>query len=109
MSVEFPEFVKSLPKLDMPMPGLHGWILRGDSVVVMFMTADTDVVVPAHRHGAQWGCVIDGSMDLTMRGETRTFNRGDSHSIPAGVEHEAKLRRGWKGFYVFPRDLHAEK
>ncbi|MCB9852332.1 MAG: cupin domain-containing protein [Phycisphaerales bacterium] len=103
MNVDFPDFVRALPKVAMPIEGLHGWVLKGEQAAVMFMEADADVVVPAHRHGAQWGCVIDGTMTLTMLGETRSYQRGESHTIPAGVEHEAKLRKGWKGFYVFPR------
>ena len=69
----------------------------------MFMAADRDVVVPPHRHGAQWGIVLAGTMELTMEGVCNTYGPGQTHYIPAGVEHEALLHAGWQGLYVFDR------
>lgn len=99
-----PGFVKQLPKADLPAPELQGWVMKGERGVVVFMQAEEDVTVPAHRHGPQWGVVLAGTMTLTMDGVTRTYQRGDTHFIPAGVEHEATLHAGWSGVYVFPRD-----
>jgi mannose-6-phosphate isomerase-like protein (cupin superfamily) len=94
-------FVANLPAADMNIEGLSGRILRGDGTYVIFMAAEQDVLVPAHHHGAQWGVVLEGEMELTIRGETRNYGRGDVHYIPAGVEHTAILRAGWKAIYMF--------
>jgi len=87
----------------MEMPGLRGHILRGERGWVIFMVADRDVSIPMHHHGAQWGIVLDGEMTLTMNDQTTTYRRGEAHYIPTGVDHEAHLRAGWRGMYVFAR------
>ena len=45
-----------------------------------------------HAHGAQWGIVVDGAMDLTIGGKTQTYRKGDSYYIPAGTIHAARFR-----------------
>ncbi|MCZ6820929.1 MAG: cupin domain-containing protein [Calditrichaeota bacterium] len=47
--------------------------------------------VPPHAHGAQWGVVIDGEMELTIGGETKIYRKGDHYFIPAGVMHSARF------------------
>jgi len=59
--------------------------------------------VPPHRHGAQWGVVLAGRMELTLGGKTEYYGPGQTHYIPAGVEHTALLHAGWRGLYVFDR------
>ena len=104
----FPPFVDTWPEAELRFKGLTGCVMKGPQGWTLFMAADRDVRVPSHCHGAQWGIVLEGTMDLTMDGEPRTYNRGDSHYIPAGVEHEAVLYAGWRGLYVFALD-HAHK
>ncbi|NOT01435.1 MAG: cupin domain-containing protein [Phycisphaerales bacterium] len=87
----------------MEMPGLSGRILKGDCGWIIFMTADRDVLVPTHHHGAQWGLVIEGRMELTLGDQCRVYERGETHFIPAGVDHQALLYAGWRGLYVFER------
>lgn len=99
----WPPFLGELPRADLTAEGLEGRVLRGDRWVVLFMHAEQEVVVPRHHHGAQWGIVVDGEMELTINDEEHTYRRGDSHFIPAGVDHEAVLHAGWKGLYVFAR------
>lgn len=100
----FPPFIESFPRAELEFGGLHGWIIKGGNWHVVFMEAERDVVVPRHHHGAQWGVVLDGVMELTIGAEHRTCTRGDTHFIPAGAEHEATLHAGWRGIYVFERD-----
>ena len=38
------------------------------------------------------GVVLDGEMELTIAGETRTYRRGDRYSIPAGTVHSAPFK-----------------
>lgn len=97
----WPAFVTQWPAARLGAEGLSGRILRGAQGWIIFMTAERDVHVPLHRHGAQWGIVLEGEMDLTIDGVTRTYRRGESHYIPAGVAHEATLFSGWQGLYVF--------
>jgi hypothetical protein len=104
----WPSFVDGWPEARMEMPGLSGRILKGERGWVIFMAADRDVLIPMHHHGAQWGMILDGEMQLTFGDETKTYRRGEAHYIPAGVDHEALLRAGWRGMYVFARSAERE-
>lgn len=98
---EFPEFVRDLPEADLPVEGLRGWLLQSASGQVLFMEAIAEVNIPEHSHGDQWGVVIDGSMELTAGGGTRTSRRGDSYFIPAGTPHAARLHAGFRAVNYF--------
>ena len=99
----FPSFVRELPEAPLEFDGLRGWRLSGDGVVVMFMAATADVEVPTHHHDAQWGIVLAGEMELTIGDTRRSFRAGETHFIPAGVDHAASIRAGWRGVYVFSK------
>jgi len=99
----WPAFVDDWPEAHMEMPGLSGRILKGEQGWVIFMVADRDTLIPMHHHGAQWGIVLEGEMTLTIDDRTKTYRRGEAHYIPAGVDHEAFLRAGWRGMYAFMR------
>ena len=99
----FPDFVRALPEATLDFDGLRGWCLRDDPALVMFMAASQDVDVPTHHHGAQWGVVIAGEMQLTVGDITRTYHAGETHFIPAGADHAARIRAGWRGVYVFAK------
>ena len=97
----FPSFVRELPEAPLDFEGLRGWRLSGEGGVVMFMVATKDVEVPTHHHNAQWGVVLEGEMELTIGESTQIFRAGETHFIPAGVDHTASIRAGWRGIYVF--------
>ncbi len=99
----WPPFAYNWPRAESLAEGLRGRVLRGELGHVVVMAADRDVIVPRHRHGAQWGIVLAGEMELTIEGNTYLYGRGDVHFIPGGVEHEALLRAGWEGVYFFER------
>lgn len=99
----WPPLIECLPEADLQIEGLRGRILKCADFWVLFMTADREVTVPSHRHGAQWGVVLSGSMDLTIGETRRTYGHGDMHYIPAHVDHEAVLHEGWQGLYIFKR------
>lgn len=99
-------FVRKLPAAELNIEGLTGHILRDDRAYALFMAAEQDVFVPAHHHGAQWGVVLEGEMELTIGDMTRTYTRGDVHYIPSGVDHAAVLRAGWKAIYIFEVGAH---
>ncbi len=85
----FPEFVTNLPEADIPFPGVRGWISQAPGHQIIFMDIDPIGEVAPHRHGEQWGIVVEGEMKLTIGGVTKTFSAGDSYHIPAGTEHGA--------------------
>lgn len=90
----FPEIIARLPEADVDFKGLRVWLLQGPTASAIFVEAQEDAKVPEHSHGAQWGIVVGGEMDLSVGGVTRTYRRGDEYTIPAGVTHGARLRSG---------------
>jgi len=90
----FPEIVARLPEADVSFKGVKVRLLQGPTACAIFVEAREEAEVPEHSHGAQWGIVVAGEMDLTIGGMTRTYHRGDEYVIAAGVPHGAKLRAG---------------
>lgn len=92
----YPDFMRALPSLDVPFPTdvVTTNAMRTDKALVVYFTVHKDLEVPEHSHGAQWGHMFHGSMDLTVDGKTRTCGPGDSWDIPAGAMHAASIRAG---------------
>jgi quercetin dioxygenase-like cupin family protein len=98
---EFPEFIRKLPELDVPLPSFEGHLLQGETHQVAFARCEADLDVPAHSHAAQWELVVAGEVVLRMAGEERTYRAGDSFYIPAGVEHAATVKAGFRSVIFF--------
>jgi quercetin dioxygenase-like cupin family protein len=101
MTEPFPEFIRSLPEVDSPLASLRGWMLQTDQGLAMFYEIPDGVEVPEHAHGAQWGVVLEGSMELTIHGETNTYGRGDTYHVPDAAPHSAVIHPGYVGIDVF--------
>ena len=109
-SPAFPEFVRNLPRANLPLEDLKGWLLLGKDGQVLLLQVDQEQSLPEHEHGDQWGIVIDGEMELTVAEKTDTYRRGDSYFIPAGTPHKAILRAGFRALDLFAdRDRYRAK
>jgi quercetin dioxygenase-like cupin family protein len=97
----FAEFIRSLPMADSPLESLRGWLLQGEQALTMFYEIPDGVEVPPHAHGAQWGIVIEGSVEFTIGDETSTYRRGDTYYVADGVVHAAVISPGFVGIDVF--------
>jgi len=93
MDFSFPDLIKNLPEADIPFKGVKGWISQSDDHQVVFMELEAIGKVAEHKHGAQWGMVVEGEMDLTIGGKTKTYKKGDSYFIPDGVLHSAVFKK----------------
>lgn len=71
----YPDVIKNLPDADIPFDGVSGKLLQGDNNQAVFFVIDAIGIVPEHAHGAQWGVVFEGEMDLTINGETKTYKK----------------------------------
>lgn len=85
----FPEMIRHLPEMDVPVEGIRGWLISGATSQIGFFDIQPKAVLPPHSHCAQWGLVIEGEMDLIIGGETNTYRKGDWYYIPEGVTHSA--------------------
>jgi quercetin dioxygenase-like cupin family protein len=107
---EFPEFIRALPEVDVPIDGVTGHLLQGKRHQVAFIAFDRDTVVPRHSHRAQWELVVAGEVVLEAAGEERTYSAGDSFYLPEGVEHGARVRAGYRAVVFFDQaDRYAVK
>jgi quercetin dioxygenase-like cupin family protein len=97
----FAEFIRALPLVDSPLRSLRGWMLQTGQALAMFYEIPDGVELPEHEHGAQWGVVLEGSIDFTIGGETRTYSRGDTYYVPDSVAHSAVIHPGYVGIDVF--------
>ena len=90
----FAAWIQDLPEVQTPFGGLDGRLLSSPDGQTVFFRADEEVEVPPHSHGAQWGIVVAGRLKLTINGETKTYEAGDTYDIGAGEEHSARLEEG---------------
>jgi quercetin dioxygenase-like cupin family protein len=89
----YPDFIRALPEADISFKGLKGWISQAEDHQVIFFEIEPVGKVAEHKHGAQWGVVFEGEMDMTIGGKTKTYKNGDSYFIPSGVLHSAAFRK----------------
>jgi quercetin dioxygenase-like cupin family protein len=99
--LSYPELIESLPDVDVAVEGVRGKLLQAAHRQVVFFEIAPIGAIPRHTHGAQWGIVVEGEMELTIGGETKTYHAGDSYFIPAGVEHGATFKTHFKAIDVF--------
>lgn len=89
----YPEMIKNLPDADIPFQGVNGKLLQHDQHQVVFFVIEAIGEVAEHSHGAQWGVVFEGEMDLTINGVTKTYTKGDHYFVPSGVKHSANFKK----------------
>jgi len=99
--MHYPNIIQSLPKINVPIPGVNGYLMQSDNNQLVFFEFNEDTEIPMHSHGAQWGIVVDGKIDLTIGGVTKTYRKGDSYTIRSGEEHGGKVYKGFKAIDFF--------
>ena len=100
----FQKMIKSLPEADIHFKGIQGWISQSENHQLVFLEIEAIGKVAEHSHGAQWGVVLEGEMELTIGDKTKTYNKGDSYYIPDGVIHSAVFKSK-----TFAMDFFADK
>jgi quercetin dioxygenase-like cupin family protein len=97
----YPDLVKNLPEADVNWPGMRAWALTGKHGQVIFIECEVETQVGEHTHGAQFGAVLDGNLELTIEGKKNVLKKGDTYFIPAGARHSAKLSAGFRALDFF--------
>lgn len=99
--MNYPEIIKNLPKIDVPINGVDAYLMQSENNQLVFFNFNEDTEIPMHSHGAQWGIVVDGKIDLTIGGIEKTFVKGDNYKIKAGEIHGGKIYAGFKAIDFF--------
>jgi quercetin dioxygenase-like cupin family protein len=89
----YADIIKNLPEIDINLAGVKGYLMQGENNQMVFFELDTIATVPPHSHGAQWGMVVEGEMELTIAGKTKTYKKGDRYSIGKGEVHTAVFKK----------------
>lgn len=104
MNPFYPQVISGLPEADIPFEGVRGWLSQGVDHQIVFFEIEAIGEVKAHKHGAQWGVVFEGEMELTIGGKSGTYRKGDNYFIPEGVLHSAVFKTK-----TFVMDFFADK
>ena len=73
------------------MPGLQFQPVLGDKLMVNFIRFEPNSEAALHWHDEeQIAFVLEGELEFTVAGETRTMRRGDAVVIPPNVPHAAR-------------------
>jgi len=99
--MEFSDLITRLPRADVPFAHVDGYMARAEQGLVVFFHFKEETIVPPHSHGAQWGAVLDGEVELTLSGVTRSLRPGQSYSIAAGEIHAARVQAGTRRVEFF--------
>lgn len=94
--MQLPEFLTSLPSLDLPFPDevVQTSAIRSDHGLMVIFRFPDDFDLPSHSHKGQWGTVLAGKIELTIGADTKVYTAGMSYNIPSGVEHSARVKAG---------------
>ncbi len=89
----YPDVITNLPEANIPFKGVRGWLSQAANHQIVFFDIEDIGEVAEHVHGAQWGTVFEGEMELSIGGVKKIYKKGDSYFIPAGVPHGAVFRK----------------
>lgn len=76
--------------------GVHLHAIGGEQVLLCRVSYEPGKTVQrhAHEHTEQVMVIVDGEVEVTIRGETRTLRVGDVCVMNRGVEHELRSQGG---------------
>jgi quercetin dioxygenase-like cupin family protein len=72
----FPDTIKSLPKADIAIQGIEGYIFQGSDKQIVFLQFNQTLDIPQHSHDDQWEIVLNGCVDLYIDGKSIHYKQG---------------------------------
>jgi quercetin dioxygenase-like cupin family protein len=76
-------------------PGVRIRTPYGDRIMLSLVEIDEGAVVPPHSHPhEQAGMVLEGLLELTIDGQSRTLETGEAYIIPGNATHSARAVNG---------------
>lgn len=99
--MSFPEIISRHPEAEISIDGVSSHLVQAGHQQFVFMHFEKDIEMPEHSHEAQWGIVIEGTIELTIRGEKRVLTKGDTYYIEKDALHSAKITKGYTDLTLF--------
>jgi quercetin dioxygenase-like cupin family protein len=99
--MRFPEFIEELPQGDVPMGGSQAFVLQAEKHQVVFIRIEKDITVPEHRHAAQWEVPLEGTAEVTIKGEVKVYGPGQPFYVGKEVPHSGKVKAPYAAILVF--------
>ena len=96
-----PDFIKSLPEIELPITGARGWLIQSDHHQVVFVRFHETVEIPEHNHEEQWEIPLSGKVRLHIGGSSKEYHPGGNFFIPAHVLHAATVFSGYMAIIIF--------
>ena len=90
----FAEIITNLPEADIHFPGVTIWVVQGEKNQVAFSHMEVSGEAGEHKHGPQWGIVVEGEIELKINGVTKIYRKGDFYYIADGVPHSGRSKAG---------------
>lgn len=82
--------IKSQPEISV-FEGVTIQTVHGEKLMLSYVHLQPHSIVAEHSHPhEQMGMVIEGAFELTIEGESRTLNKGDTYLIPSNIRHSAR-------------------
>jgi len=101
LSTIFPPAICTLPKANIPIDGCTAYLAQETNNQILYMYFEKDVMLPEHSHKAQWGIVLEGQIELTANGHTKTYQKGDRYYIPENTVHSGRIFAGYADMTFF--------
>jgi len=101
MKTLFAAPIMDLPQADIPIEGLTAYLSQSATHQTLYMYFENFVELPEHSHADQIGFVLEGQIDVTIKGIKHTYCKGDRYHIKAGEVHSAKIYAGYADITVF--------
>ncbi|MCL1796358.1 MAG: cupin domain-containing protein [Clostridia bacterium] len=81
---------------------LQGNVLSGEKCQVVFWEVKEAFYVGEHSHShAEWGIVVQGSCEVGIDGELKTYNAGEEFYIPPGIPHTSRMSANYRAVDFF--------
>jgi len=101
MSLQFPDIITKLPQANISIDGVVGYLSQADNHQIVFLSFEKDTIVPVHSHANQWELVLDGKVDVNIKNEKHTYEKGDHFFIEKDVPHSAFVHNGYRAIAFF--------
>lgn len=72
-------------------PGITARTFWGENMLASVVDLEPDMPLPEHSHPhEQIGMILEGSLEFTLAGETKTLGKGELFIAPGGAPHSAR-------------------